>query len=92
MAKIRPIWSPWDVHLIFRLKCVFARFLIQQKVAQRYIKSEEKTYDTQRFRGSHPSPETWGRCYDHNFLRFSTIFGEKIALFLKNQCYDENFA
>jgi hypothetical protein len=19
----------------------------------------------------------WGRCYDHNFLRFSTIFGEK---------------
>jgi hypothetical protein len=33
--------------------------------------------------------ETWtrGRCYDHNFLRFSTIFG----VFLKNQCYDNNF-
>jgi hypothetical protein len=26
-----------------------------------------------------------GRCYDHNFLRF---FGEKIGVFLKNQCYD----
>jgi hypothetical protein len=33
-----------------------------------------------------------GRCYDHNFLRFSTIFGEKIGVFLKNQCYDQNFA
>jgi hypothetical protein len=34
---------------------------------------------------------TGGRCYDHNFLRFSTIFGEKIGVFLKNQCYDHNF-
>jgi hypothetical protein len=34
----------------------------------------------------------WGRCYDHNFLQFSTIFGEKIGVFLKNQCYDQNFA
>jgi hypothetical protein len=25
----------------------------------------------------------WGRCYDHNFLRFSPIFGEKIGVFLK---------
>jgi hypothetical protein len=33
-----------------------------------------------------------GRCYDHNFLRFSTIFSEKIGVFLKNQCYDQNFA
>jgi hypothetical protein len=24
-----------------------------------------------------------GRCYDHNFLRFSPIFGEKIGVFLK---------
>jgi hypothetical protein len=34
----------------------------------------------------------WGRCYDHNFLRFSTIFGEKIGAFLKNQCYDQLFS
>jgi hypothetical protein len=34
----------------------------------------------------------WGRCYDHNFLRFATIFGEKIGVFLKNQCYDQYFA
>jgi hypothetical protein len=27
-----------------------------------------------------------------NFLRFSTIFGEKIGVFLKNQCYDQNLA
>jgi hypothetical protein len=33
-----------------------------------------------------------GRLYDHNFLRFSTIFGEKIGVFLKNQRYDQNFA
>jgi hypothetical protein len=32
-----------------------------------------------------------GRCYDHNFLRFSPIFGEKIVVFLKNQCYDQFF-
>jgi hypothetical protein len=32
------------------------------------------------------------RCYDHNFLQFSTIFGEKIGVFLKNQCYDQIFA
>jgi hypothetical protein len=35
---------------------------------------------------------SWGQCYDHNFLRFSTIFGEKIGVFFKNQCYDQNFA
>jgi hypothetical protein len=34
----------------------------------------------------------WGRCYDHNFLRFLPIFREKIGVFLKNQCYDRNFA
>jgi hypothetical protein len=33
---------------------------------------------------------SWGRCYDHNFLRFLTIFGEKIGVFLKKQCYDQN--
>jgi hypothetical protein len=26
------------------------------------------------------------------FLRFLTIFGEKICVFLKNQCYDQIFA
>jgi hypothetical protein len=34
---------------------------------------------------------TWGRCYDHNFLRFLAIFCEKIGVLLKNQCYDQNF-
>jgi hypothetical protein len=37
-------------------------------------------------------PESWGRCYDHNFLRFFPIFGQKIAVLFKNQCYDQNFA
>jgi hypothetical protein len=26
---------------------------------------------------------SWGRCYDHNFLRFLTISGEKMAFFSK---------
>jgi hypothetical protein len=39
-----------------------------------------------------PYAPTRGRCYDHNFLRFSTIFGEKIGVFPQNQCYDPNFA
>jgi hypothetical protein len=32
---------------------------------------------------------TRGRCYDHNFLRFSPIFGEKIGVFIKYQCFDQ---
>jgi hypothetical protein len=28
------------------------------------------------------------RCYDYSFQRFSPIFGEKIGVFLENQCYD----
>jgi hypothetical protein len=32
---------------------------------------------------------TRGRCYDHNFLPFLTIFGETIGVFLKYQCYDQ---
>jgi hypothetical protein len=35
---------------------------------------------------------TWGRCYDHNFLQFLPIFGGKIGVFLKNQCYDQVFS
>jgi hypothetical protein len=35
--------------------------------------------------------ETRGQCYDHDFRRFSTIFGEKIGVFIENQCYDHNF-
>jgi hypothetical protein len=31
--------------------------------------------------------DPWDRCYDLDFLRFFTIFGEKIGVFLKNQCY-----
>jgi hypothetical protein len=40
----------------------------------------------------YPRQTTWGRCNDHLFLRFLPIFGEKIGVFLKNQCYDQNFA
>jgi hypothetical protein len=29
----------------------------------------------------------WGRCYDHNFLRFLSIFCEDFGVFLKHQCY-----
>jgi hypothetical protein len=35
--------------------------------------------------GSAVSREAWGRCYDHNFMRFLPIFGKKIGVFLKNQ-------
>jgi hypothetical protein len=33
-----------------------------------------------------------GRCYHHNFLRFFPIFGEKIGVFHKYQCYDQLFS
>jgi hypothetical protein len=26
---------------------------------------------------------SWGRCFDHNFMRFSTMFGEKLSFFSK---------
>jgi hypothetical protein len=29
------------------------------------------------------STQPWDRCYDHNFLQFLTIFGEKLAFFSK---------
>jgi hypothetical protein len=29
------------------------------------------------------TPAAWGRCYDHNLMRFLPIFGEKIGVFLK---------
>jgi hypothetical protein len=63
-----------------------------------------QTFGPARVWGSHPgdllfskaqSPNcnlcTRGRCYDNNFQRFFLIFGEKIGVFLKNQCYDHNF-
>jgi hypothetical protein len=31
--------------------------------------------------GGNKSPEDGGRCYDHNFLRFSPTFGEEIGVF-----------
>jgi hypothetical protein len=33
-----------------------------------------------------------GRCYGRNFRRFLPILGEKIGVFLKNQCCDHFFA
>jgi hypothetical protein len=32
------------------------------------------------------------RCYDHNYLRFSPIFGEKIDVFLKKTVFLQNLA
>jgi hypothetical protein len=31
------------------------------------------------------------QCYDHNFLRFLTVFGEKIGVFLKKQILRSQF-
>jgi hypothetical protein len=47
-----------------------------------------------KFEGLLPQVATCpgGRCYDSNFKRFSPISGEKIGVFIKNQCHDQNFA
>jgi hypothetical protein len=34
---------------------------------------------------------TWGRCYDHEFLRVSSIFGEKMAFFSKTNVMIKNY-
>jgi hypothetical protein len=57
-------------------------------VAQRLSDEDEKINEIERL--SQVRSPTRGRCYDHKFLRFSPIFGEKIGVFLKNQCYDKN--
>jgi hypothetical protein len=36
--------------------------------------------------------QSGGRCCDHNFPRFSIIFGDNYGVFLKNQYYDPIFA
>jgi hypothetical protein len=32
-----------------------------------------------------------GACYEHNFLRFLPIFGEKIGVIIRKQCFDPIF-
>jgi hypothetical protein len=45
--------------------------------------TEGKEAKTNKNNTEMKTAEIRGRCYDHNFLRFSTIFGEKIGVFLK---------
>jgi hypothetical protein len=45
------------------------------------------TYVGLRSHMKHIQKFSRGRCYDHNFLGFWPIFGEKIGIFLKKQCY-----
>jgi hypothetical protein len=51
--------------------------------------SEEKLYVT---KVSISSRVTRGRCYDHKFLRFLPIFGEKIGVFSKTNVMIKIFA
>jgi hypothetical protein len=44
-----------------------------------YITTLEPKYEEKR----QICDPSWGRCYDLNFLRFSTIFGKKLAFFSK---------
>jgi hypothetical protein len=58
-----------------------------------FPQSDDVTLETARLQFQVPaSTQTWGRRYDHNFLRFLPIFGEKFGVFLKNHCYDHIFA
>jgi hypothetical protein len=92
-AKIRPIWSPWRVaHL-----AAFQHFTNDPSLATLKdilkVLSEHRVSGQFRFTRA-PSVRavstslqrlTWGRCYEHNFLRFLPIFGEKIGFFLKKK-------
>jgi hypothetical protein len=77
------------------LFCFAANFIIKF-IAQLFVKIAifrnwfGENLATSRYRKKSLTG-TWDRCYDHNFLRFLTIFGEKIGVFLKNQCYDQIF-
>jgi hypothetical protein len=76
--------------------CVVIRYIFPQigilhlKIRQPRYKYESFLTHTYNFVIT-LAPFSWGRCYDHNFLRLSTIFGEKIGVFLQNQCYDHFF-
>jgi hypothetical protein len=44
-------------------------------------RDEKVETKNQRQKNSCLANNTWGRCYDHNLMRFSTIVGEKFAFF-----------
>jgi hypothetical protein len=66
---------------------IFGSFLPRKKLRVNFGKQTEWATIWAIF-----SKLIWGGCYDHDFLQFSTIFAEKIGVFLKNRCYDHNFA
>jgi hypothetical protein len=57
------------------------------------VVKNEKINEIERTRVRSPPRATslkkisWGRCYDHNFLRFFDNFLQKIGVFLKKQCF-----
>jgi hypothetical protein len=62
-----------------------------QKSLLNIVTTDHNNYCDEVFWNDCRSDETIrGRCYDHNFLRFFPIFGEKIGVFLKYQCFFGN--
>jgi hypothetical protein len=79
-----------QTHLVFLFRIKINPIFLQNiRVNTKTLGTAPGSGETGRFKLT--SKETWGRCYDHNFLRFLTIFGEKIGVFLKYQCYDQLF-
>jgi hypothetical protein len=77
--------SPGHRNLSSRLTDVYALFGIQEPFVQSRASSVKDTAAHKNIAKYNffllKRLSKWGRCYDHNFLRFSPIFGEKRSCF-----------
>jgi hypothetical protein len=86
-VKSRPKCSP-----IHTLSNVIPTFFSENRNSKGHFSNESAQKSERSPKRRKFAQSDWDRCYDHNFLRFLTIFGEKIGVFLKNQCYGQIFA
>jgi hypothetical protein len=85
-------WPDWQNFSIVVLSFNFGEFILNWGYFLSKIKFPHQIWRQMGdFLRPHCHPKIWSRCYDHNFLRFLPIFGEKIGVFLKNQCYNHFF-
>jgi hypothetical protein len=82
-------WVPNVHNFENQLICFINKNLGEQNYYKKVVRYYRQFW---RISDDFPPKAIWGRCYDHNFLRFSTIYGEKIGVFLKYQCYDQFFS
>jgi hypothetical protein len=97
IAKLRRFTLPWQIASIALLSLGWSDHLFGADFSLFWDNPDFLAWQPPFLGGQfnsmyrRPASVTRGRCYDHNFLRFFLIFGDKIGVFLKYQCYDQLF-